>query len=58
MIKVLSTKSRKFSKHMNYFMNKRKDNSVSKIAKVNNIITDIEKNKDKSLIKYEKNLTI
>ncbi len=54
MIKVLSTKSRKFSKHMNYFMNKRKDNSVSKIAKVNNIITDIEKNKDKSLIKYEK----
>ena len=54
MIKILNTKSRKFNKQINYFLNKRKDNSVSKITKVNKIITDIEKNKDKSLIKYEK----
>lgn len=54
MIKILSTRSSKFQKQLNYCLNLRKDNSSSKTAIVKKIINDTKKNRDKSLIKYEK----
>jgi len=54
MIKILSTRSGKFQKELNYSLNSRKYNSNSKIAVVRQIVRDTKEKKDKSLIKYEK----
>ncbi len=54
MIKILSTRSGKFQKELNYSLNSRKYNSNSKIAVVRQIVKDTKEKKDKSLIKYEK----
>ena len=54
MIKILNTRSKKFNKQLNYFLNLRKFNFGSKAVVVKKIINDVKKNKDKSLLKYEK----
>ena len=54
MIKILSTRSGKFQKELNYSLNSRKYNSNSKITVVREIVRDTKEKKDKSLIKYEK----
>ena len=54
MIKILNSRSKKFNKQLNYFLNLRKFNFGSKSAVVKKIISDVKKNKDKSLLKYEK----
>ena len=54
MIKILNTKSKKFNNQLNYYLNLRKLNFNSKKFIVKKILQDIEKNGDKSVIKYEK----
>ena len=54
MIKILNTKSQDFKKKFNYYLNIRRKYSSSKISTVKKIVNDVKKNKDKSLIKYEK----
>lgn len=54
MIKVLNTKSKDFKKKINYYLNIRRKYSNNKITTVKKIINDVRKNKDKSIIKYEK----
>ena len=54
MIKILNTKSKKFNNHLNYYLNLRKINFNSKRFIVKKILQDVEKNGDKSVIKYEK----
>jgi len=54
MIKVLNTKSKKFSNQLSYYLNLRRSNSSSKSGIVKRIINDVRKKKDKSVIKYEK----
>ena len=54
MIKILNTKSKDFKKKFNYYLNIRRKYSSSKISVVKKIVNDVKKNKDKSLIKYEK----
>ena len=54
MIKILNTKSQDFKKKFNYYLNIRRKYSSSKISVVKKIVNDVKKNKDKSLIKYEK----
>ena len=54
MIKVISTKSKKFEKQFNSCLNLRKSSSSSKEIVVKNIVNQIKKNGDKALIKYEK----
>ncbi len=54
MIKILNTKSKKFSYQLNFYLNLRRENSSSKLNIVKKIIKDVKNNKDKSLIKYEK----
>ena len=54
MIKILNTKSQDFKKKFNYYLNIRRKYSSSKITIVKKIVNDVKKNKDKSLIKYEK----
>ncbi len=54
MIKILVTKSRGFQKQLEYYLSSRKQASSSKINVVKKIINDVKKNKDQSLIRYEK----
>ena len=54
MIRVLNTKNREFDKQLSYYLGLRKLNFSSKSGVVKKIIIDVKKNKDKSLIKYEK----
>ena len=54
MIKILNTKSRNFENKFEYFLKLRRTYADSKIKIVKEIVKDIRKNKDKSLIKYEK----
>ena len=54
MIKVLNTKSKDFKKKINYYLNIRRKYSNNKINTVKKIVNDVRKNKDKSIIKYEK----
>ncbi len=54
MIKTLNTKSKKFQKELSYYLNIRKINFSSKASVVKKIVIDVKKNKDKSIIKYEK----
>ena len=54
MVKIINTKSRKFSSELNSCLDLRKNTSNSKLITVRKILKDIKKNKDKSVIKYEK----
>jgi len=54
MINILFTKSKNFQKQLSGYLESRKPNDHSKVKIVKKIILDIKKNKDKSLIKYEK----
>ena len=54
MIKILNTKSRNFQSEFDYYLNLRREYSESKVKVVKRIIRDVRKDKDKSLIKYEK----
>tara|TARA_Y100000590_G_scaffold225350_1_gene254772 strand:+ start:6172 stop:7464 length:1293 start_codon:yes stop_codon:yes gene_type:complete len=54
MIRVLNTKSKKFSNQLGYHLDLRKSNSSPKSSIVKRIIADVRKNKDRSVIKYEK----
>ena len=54
MIRILNTKTREFNKQLSYYLSLRKLNFSSKSGVVRKIIIDVKKNKDKSLIKYEK----
>jgi len=54
MIKILNTKSRNFQNEFDYYLNLRREYSESKAKVVKRIIRDVRKDKDKSLIKYEK----
>ena len=54
MIKILDTKYKSFKKDFSFYLNLRKNYSVSKSFLVRKVVHDIKKNKDKSLLKYEK----
>ena len=54
MIRILNTKAKEFNKQLSYYLSLRKLNFSSKSGVVKKIIIDVKKNKDKSLIKYEK----
>ena len=54
MIKILNTKSQDFKKKFNYYLNIRRKYSANKVSVVKKIVNDVKKNKDKSIIKYEK----
>ena len=54
MIRIINTKTREFNKQLSYYLSLRKLNFSSKSGVVRKIIIDVKKNKDKSLIKYEK----
>ena len=54
MIKIISTKSSKFQKQLHDCLNIRKTSSNSKQVLVKRMVDEIKKNKDKSLLKYEK----
>ena len=54
MNKVLSTRNKSFDNQLSYYLDLRKKNSSSKLLVVRKILGDIKKNKDASLIRYEK----
>ena len=54
MLKFLNGNKKNFIKTLNFILSKRKINSSEKNIIVKKIIRDIEKNKDRALIKYEK----
>ena len=54
MNKILSTRNKSFENQLSYYLDLRKRNSDSKTSTVRKILKDIKKNKDASLIKYEK----
>jgi len=54
MIKILNTRSKEFNKQLRYCLNLRKTGFSSKTSVVKKIIIDVKKNKDKSILKYEK----
>ena len=54
MIKILNTKSKKFDKDLNSFLNLRIKKINFRNSKVFKIVDDVKKNGDKALIKYEK----
>ncbi len=53
-IKLLNSKNKNFDKNLDYLLFKRRQNIKSEKVSVTNIINDVKKNGDKSLIKYEK----
>ena len=53
-MKVLNSKNKNFDKNLDYLLFKRRQNVKSDKVLVTNIINDVKKNGDKSLIKYEK----
>ena len=54
MIKSLNSKSKKFNKELDIFLNLRIKNINLRNSKVFKIVDDVKKNGDKALIKYEK----
>ncbi len=54
MSKILSTQNKGFYSQLSYYLESRKNNSSSKAKTVRKILGNIKKNKDISLIKYEK----
>ena len=53
-MKVLNSNSKNFDKNLDYLLLKRRKNIKSDKVSVINIISDVKKNGDKALIKYEK----
>ncbi len=58
MNKILSTRNKSFEDQLSYYLDLRKRNSDSKTSTVRKILKDIKKNKDASLIKYEKKFNV
>ena len=56
MINILFTKSKNFQKELSNYLDSRKPNDKLKIEIVKKIISDVKKNRDQSLVKYEKRL--
>ena len=54
MIKVINTESRNFQKQLDDLLVSRKYNSKTKNSLVKKITQEVEKNGDKSIIKYER----
>ena len=54
MINILFTKSKNFQKELSNYLDSRKPNDKLKIEIVKKIISDVKKNRDQSLVKYEK----
>ena len=54
MINILFSKSKNFQQKLSRYLDSRKPNNESKIKVVKKIILEIKKNKDQSLLKYEK----
>ena len=54
MINILSSKSKSFNVQLLRYLDSRKPNNESKIRVVKKIISEIKKNRDQSLLKYEK----
>ena len=54
MSKILSTQNKGFYSQLSYYLESRKNNSSSKAKTVRKILRNIKRNKDISLIKYEK----
>ncbi len=54
MSKILSTQNKGFYSQLSYYLESRKINSSSKAKTVRKILSNIKRNKDISLIKYEK----
>ena len=56
MINIITTGSKDFKNRLKFYLNQRKQISSSKMSVIKKIIKDVKKNKNRSLIKYEKNL--
>ena len=54
MINTLLTKSKNFQKQLYSYLDSRKPNDPSKLKVVKRIIFDVKKNKDQSLLKFER----
>ena len=54
MINILLTKSKNFQKQLYSYLDSRKPNDPSKLKVVKRIIFDVKKNKDQSLLKFER----
>ena len=54
MINILSSKSKSFKQQLLRYLDSRKPNNESKIRVVKKIIYEVKKEKDQSLLKYEK----
>ena len=54
MINILSSKSKRFKQQLLRYLDSRKPNNESKIRVVKKIISEVKKEKDQSLLKYEK----
>ena len=54
MINTLFTNSKNFNKQLSSYLNIRKPNDSSKLKIVKKIISEVKKNKDQSLLKFEK----
>ncbi len=54
MINILFSKSKNFQQKLSRYLDSRKPNNESKIRVVKKIISEIKKNRDQSLLKYEK----
>ena len=54
MINILSSKSKSFKQQLLRYLDSRKPNNESKIRVVKKIISEVKKEKDQSLLKYEK----
>jgi len=54
MISILFSKSKNFKQQLSRYLDSRKPNNESKMRVVKKIISEVKKNKDQSLLKYEK----
>ena len=54
MINIITTGSKDFKNRLKFYLNQRKQISSSKKSVIKKIIKDVKKNKNRSLIKYEK----
>ena len=54
MINILFSKSKNFQQKLSRYLDSRKPNNESKIRVVKKIISEVKKEKDQSLLKYEK----
>ena len=54
MIKEIKIKSKNFSNQLSYYLDSRKGVPKSKLKMVKNILSDVKKNHDTAILKYEK----